>query len=251
MKYPKNRCMTWVVVAGLLSAGGSAGAADPKSPPAQENKPTVITPPAVKDGSNESRAPFPSARQLDETKGPSAQAREQAPASTPATESRKPPAAPSNVRIKVERNPAPEDVAEARAKADSERVLSPTGRAPASIAASLDSHNFAPTLRVATAASRGQLTTDIEGRIASAETALNAVEKTAAEMSADGRQLFKAASDDAKEKAKTLRKSVQAARRAGEAEWESSRAQLAADYHAYAAALARIDSTMGVAPSAR
>lgn len=252
MKYPKNRCTTWLMVAaGLLTAGASAVAADPKGPPAQANNPTVITPPTVKDGSNESRDPFPAARQFDETKGPSAQAREQAPVSTPATENRRPPAPPSNVRIRVDRNPAAENVAEAQAKSGAERGLSPTGRSQAAIAASLDSQNFAPTLRAATVASRGQVITDIEGRIASAETALNAVEKTTTAMSADGRKQFKAASDDAKEKAKALRKSVQEARRASEEEWESARAQLAADYHAYAASLARIDSATGVAPSAR
>src|SRR5688572_3177867 len=146
MKYPKNRCTLWVMAVGLLTAGDGAMAADPKGPPAPANNPTVVTPPAVKDGSNESRAPFPAARQFDETKGPSAQALERAPSSTPATESRKPPAPPSNVRISVQTVPA----------SGAGPALSPTGRSKAAIAASLDSQNFAPTLRAATMASRGQ-----------------------------------------------------------------------------------------------
>jgi hypothetical protein len=233
--------MTWVVVAGLLSAGGSAGAADPKSPPAEGNKPTVITPPAVRDGANESRDSFPSARQFDDTKGPSAQARAQAPATTPATDrTKKPTAPPSNVRIHVQRIPGP----------DTEPALTPTGRNQAPLAATLDSQNFAPTLRSATAASRGKLIGDVESRIASAETGLDALEKSAAEMNEHGRKQFKAASDSAKRKAQALRKSIHAARSASENEWESARAQLGADYHAYAAALAQIDSATGVSPTA-
>jgi hypothetical protein len=247
MKYPKNRCTSWLI-AGLLTAGATAIGADPKGPPAQANNPPVITPPTVKDGSNESRAPFPAARQFDETQGPSAQAREQAPVSTPATENRRPPAPPSNVRIKVQRVPPGENVAQARAKADAEPVLTPTGRSQTAIAASLDSQNFAPTLRAATAASRGKLIGEVESRIASAETALSAVEKSSAEMSESGRKQFKSASDYAKRKAEMLRKSIHAARNASEDDWESARAQLGADYHAYAAALAQIDSVTGVAP---
>ena len=249
MKYPKNRCTSWLMAVGLLTAGGNAVGADPKGPPTQANNPPVITPPSVKAGNHESRAPFPAARQFEETQGPSAQAREQAPVSTPATEQRKPPAAPSNVRVRVERGPARENVAQAQAKAEAERTLTPTGRPQAAIAASLDSQNFAPTLRAATASSRGKLIGEVESRIASAETALNAAEKSSAEMSESGRKQFKSASDFAKRKAEALRKSIHAARNASEDDWEGARAQLGADYHAYAAALAQIDSVTGVAPA--
>ena len=230
MKYPKTRCMSWLIAVGVLTAGANAVGADPKSPPAQAN--------------NESRTP-------SETQGPNAQARDPAPASTPATENRRPLAAPSNVRVRVERIPAGQNVAQAQAKADPERALTPTGRAQATIAASLDSENFAPTLRAATASSRGKLIGDVESRIASAEKALDAVESSSAEMSESGRQQFKAASDFAKRKGQALRKSVLAARNASEDDWESARAQLGADYHAYAAALAQIDSVTGLAAPRR
>ena len=248
MKYPKNRCTSWLIALGLLTTGTNVVGAEPKGPPPQANNPPVITPPAAKDGSNESLTPLPAARRRDETQGPSAQAREQAPVSPPAPENRRPP---SNVRIKVERISPGENVAQAQAKADAEPVLTPTGRSQAAVAAPLDSQNFAPTLRAATPASRGKLIGDVESRIASAETALNAAEKSSAEMSESGRRQFKAASDYAKRKEQALRKSIHAARNASEDDWESVRAQLGADYHAYAAALAQIDSVTGAARPAR
>jgi hypothetical protein len=160
------------------------------------------------------------------------------PAAAPPAANKRPPEAPSNVRIKAQRGPI-------------DPSSMPTGRLREAVAAALDVQNFAPTLRAATIASRGQVITAIESRVGSAETALHAIEKSTAEMSEDGRRQFTAASGEAKAKARALRQSVEAARRANENEWDGARAQLAADYYAYAAALARIDSARGVAPPAR
>jgi hypothetical protein len=95
------------------------------------------------------------------------------------------------------------------------------------------------------------LITDVESRVTAAEAALDAVEKSTDDMSAGGREQFKSATNEARAKAKALRKSMDVARGATEEEWEGARAQVAADYHAYAAALSKIDSVMGVAPPGR
>lgn len=212
MKYPKKRCTAWVIMTGLLAAGIFPAQAQPKGQPAAPDGPPV---------------------------------------NAPSNSERRPPGAPSNVRIKVQRvSPTAEAGATSQAGPTQPASL-PTGRARQAVAAALDAQNFAPTLRAATVASRGPLITGIESRVASAETALSTVEKSPAEMSEDGRRQFKAASEEARERAKALRKSVKAASRANENEWDGARAQLAADYHAYAAALARIDSASGVAPPAR
>jgi hypothetical protein len=64
-------------------------------------------------------------------------------------------------------------------------------------------------------------------------------------MGAAGRQQFDAAAEDVKEKAKQLKKSLKDARKATDAQWDASRAQVAADYEAYAAAVARVDAATG------
>jgi hypothetical protein len=56
------------------------------APAASSGKPEVITPPALKDGSNSSRAPFPARRQFDDVKSPDGQALDKTvPPNTPAT----------------------------------------------------------------------------------------------------------------------------------------------------------------------
>ena len=231
----------------ILGAGGLL-AAQPKGAPAgpDSNKPTVVTPPAVKQGAAENPAPFPSARQFEGDKGPSDKAISKAPESTPALT---PPAAPSGAKARAERAETAPAITTVPPPADPGSL--PTGRAQAALAASLDSATFAPTLRGASIGTRAQVIADLESRLTSAESALNSIGSTTAEMSADGQKQFKAASDEVKEKARALRKSVQAARQASDAQWESARAQLASDYEAYAAALARIDAASGIAPRTR
>ena len=233
MKYPHIRFTTSLFMGALVVTGLSIASAQSTPAKPDTNKPTVVTPPAVRDGSTEIRAPFPSARQFDDAKGPNVNALENAPTSTPATDLA-PPAPPSNVKITVEK-PARADPG-----------LLPTGRTNVSIAASLGSETF--TLRNTTIATRDRIFTDLESRMTSAENTLSSLDKTASEMSAEGRKQFKTASDDVKEKAKALKKSVQAARKAGGQEWNEARAQLASDYEAYAAALASIDTARGLPP---
>jgi hypothetical protein len=206
-----KRCTAWVAVLVSIAAGICAAEAQPKDPPPSPDGPKTVPPSAAK----------------------------------------RPPEAPSNVRITVQRY-SPADAAGTTAqKGKTDPSSLPTGRAREPVAAALDAQNFAPALRAASVASRSHVVSAIESRLASAETALSNVEKSTSEMSDDGRREFRALSDAAKERAKALRQSVEVARRANENEWDGARAQLAADYHAYAASLARIDSVRGVAPPVR
>jgi hypothetical protein len=226
----------------LGTAGLFAAPAQPKTPPAVPDKPTIATPPAVKQGAVENPAPFPSARQFEDDKGPNDRAISRAPESTPATT---PPAPPSNVKARVERDTAP---AITTVPPQPDPGSLPTGRATMALAASLDAPTFGPSLRSASVATRTQVIADLESRMTTAENALTTMGNSVSEMSADGRQRFKAASDEVKERSRALRKSVQAARQASEQQWESARAQLASDYDAYAAALGRIDAAATVTP---
>ena len=93
--------------------------------------------------------------------------------------------------------------------------LAPTGQTSATM--SLDAARVAPTIRVASFSNREQVLSDIETRIAT----VSATAGTAA-----------------KEKERALRASIQNARSASAQEWENARAKVAADYEAYAQALA-------------
>jgi hypothetical protein len=83
---------------------------------------------------------------------------------------------------------------------------------------------------------------DVEQRLAASESAVAAARNSMSQMSATGRQSFNTAADEVKAKAKDLRKSLKEARKASATEWDSARAQLAADFDAYAASLARMDA---------
>lgn len=212
-------------------------------------KPSVVlTPPAVPNGSNWSRAPFPAKRQFDDTKPADGVAIDHTlPPNTPATNNEQPG---SGGRMAVAAPaPAPAPVAVAVAPAPAvivatEPALQPTGRGSVTVASSLDATTFGPTLRSATYANRNQVIADIESRVSATDTALGTVRGTANAMSADGKRAFHTAEDTVKQKAKALKKSIQAARKASESEWENARAQLASDFDAYAAAIASVDSTV-------
>lgn len=218
---------------------GAFACAGPATFAQSNSKPTVLSPPAIKDGSNWSRAPFPSQRQFDDVKSPDGQAVDQLPPNTPATNV-EPPPPPARVAI-FQSAPSPTVVGDPG--------LLPTGRPTIAVASTLETATFAPTIRVATHASRDQIVTDIESRVKASESAMSSMRSSASQMSADGRQAFDTAATDVKDKAKALRKSINAAKKASASEWENARAQLAADYDAYAAALARVDATAGLAPA--
>src|SRR2546423_8607396 len=63
MKYPHTQRIAFLAIGALVGAGLNSALA-------QSAHPTVITPPAINDGSNSSRAPFPASRQFDDVKAP-------------------------------------------------------------------------------------------------------------------------------------------------------------------------------------
>jgi hypothetical protein len=239
--------VSFVFVAGALVTALTPARADSKSAPPLPNPPSH-TPPAVsKDVSTPNRLPAPPLQPLPTARESVAQKAESLP-DAPAVSPPLPPSLPSSVRIRAERSPAPGSANPPAPGVAADQGLTPTGRMNPAIATNLESRTVVPALRSATIETRGNVFTDLESRLNAADSALNSVERSTAEMSAEGRKQFKAASDEAKDRAKALRKSVQAARKANATEWESARAHLAADYEAYAAALARIDQATGVSP---
>jgi hypothetical protein len=250
MKYPKSSCAVVVMFAGLVALSYRVGAAEPKGSAAQANNSASSAAPATTEGRSESSPPISAAQHTVDSKGSAPHSRDASGATTASPGLR--PAPPSNVRIKVQTSYPPGHAAVAvPGTATPDPSSLPTGRSRTPVAAALDAQNFASTFRSATAATRGKLLTDVESRLAVAEAALAEVEKSTPEMSAGGREQFKSATNEARAKAKALRKSMDVAHGATEEEWEGARAQVAADYHAYAAALSRIDGAMGVAPPGR
>lgn len=185
-------------------------------------KPIVITPPAIRDGSNWSRAPMPAQRQFDDVKGPDGQAIDALPPNTPATNS-EPVIPPPRVAI-FQRAPATGFAAEPG--------LMPTGRTTVAVATTMDATNVAQSIRSGTAANRDQILNDIESRLNASEKMMKSMSGVASDVSAE-----------VKAKAKNLKKSLSNARK----DWDANYNQLAADYEAYAAALARVDAANGTA----
>jgi hypothetical protein len=236
MKYPNSRLAFAALGAVALTSFSTTLFA-------QSRKPIVVTPPAINDGSNASRAPFIAARPADDVKRPDGQPIDQnVPPNTPATDTE--PNAIPEARVAIMQPARPAGIM-------ADPGLLPTGRSNVSVATSLESTTFVPTIRAGMHESRDQLVTDIESRVKTSGSAMASIRRTSNQMSAEGRAAFTAAEDEVKDREKALKKSIKAARKASATEWEAARAQLAADYEAYATALARIDAAAGVAPAQR
>ncbi len=233
MKYTHTRFASSLAIGALAIAGFSTASAQ------SSGRPVVITPPAVNDGSNWSRAPFPAARQFDDVKAPDAQAIDKTGANSEVANIE--PAAPSTRVAVLQPAPAPAVVADPG--------LLPTGRATVVATSSLiNAPAFAPTIRSTPISSRETVIADIDARLKTSDNAMESMRNSAAQMSAEGRRTFKTADDDVKEKAHALKKSLNAARKASQSEWDNAREKLAADYEAYGAALARVDAAAGATP---
>lgn len=233
MKNSHSRLVSSFTIGALLAAGLSSAFA--------QSKPIVITPPAVNNGSNWSRAPFPAARQFDDVKAPDAKPIDELGANSPVANIEPPTPAARVAIMQPAVSPAPSIIA-------ADPGLLPTGRPVVSAAGTINAMTFAPTIRSAPMSSREQIIADIEARMKTSDTAMDSFRSSASQMSTDGRRTFKAADDDVKEKAAALKKSIRAARKANDAEWDNARAQLAADYEAYGNALVRVDAAAGVPP---
>lgn len=94
---------------------------------AQTQKPIVMTPPAVPDGSNWSRAPLPAARQFDDVKPADGLAIDQLPPNTPSSNIEAP-IPPPRVAIMQPAGTAPAYVATTTTTTYVDPALTPTGR---------------------------------------------------------------------------------------------------------------------------
>lgn len=206
-------------------------------------QPIVIPRPAVPDGSNASRAPFPAKRQMDDIQRPNGEAIDrELPPNTPASEE------PLNPPVRVaifQSQPAAQPV-EIAPSFGNEPALAMTGRPSAGVAVSLEAARIAPALRAQPMAGRETLLRDIEARVKAAEKSRHDFRATTQEMNPDAREQFRTASDAMESREKALRKSLRAAEKANDAEWEGARTQLAADYEAFAAAAAQLDAVTGM-----
>ncbi len=203
---------------------------------AGSRNPIVITMPAIPDGSNRSRAPFPAERRFDDVQRPNGQAVDlNVPPNTPATDPEPRPIPPPRVAI-LQRTPAPTAV---------QPGLLPTGRTVVGLAPSLDADRIGTALRSADENARASLFADIERRMTGVRSGLDSLRLTSSQMSDAGRSRFTAAESELAAREKDLRESLQAARSATGAAWESARARVAEDFAAYAAAAGRVDAVSG------
>ncbi len=227
MKYTITHLLTFAGAAALLlNCAAIAGT------PKRLSAPVVITPPAVHDGSNWSRAPFPAARPQNDVTPPNGQAFDQnLPPNTPST-TPDPLPPPAPVVAIMQPRVAPGEM--------------PTGLPGSGAALTLDPTHVEPSIRASTFEARDNLVDGIRLRVRQSEEKIAEFRSSEAQMSDSGRSQFKSLNSEAKGRRKALEKSLRAAVNASSSDWQSAREQLAADYDAYASALAQMDAAVGV-----
>lgn len=230
MNYSTTKLVMFAAAAAL--AGSSAATAETHK---RASAPIVITPPAVPDGGNFSRAPFPAARWQNDVTPPDGQAIQQdMPPNTPSTTPAPvPPPVPTVAILQPKTEPG----------------LMPTGHATVSASAEMAPAQVETGIRNASFDSRDDLIDGIRLRMRNAETTMVDFRRTEKDMSPQGRSQFDTLKDTVKERQKALEHSIRAAERASSADWDQARAQLASDYQAYVTALAQVDAAVGVAPA--
>ncbi len=230
MKYTISALFAVSTMAALVTAPTSFAGTHKRA-----SAPVVIQMPAIPDGSNWSRAPFPSERPQNDVTPPNGEAFDQnIPPNTPATTPEPfapPPPAVAIFRPRV----APSEM--------------PTGREAVSASVGLDAAQLVPSIRNSSYGTRDDLVDSLRVRVRRSEESVAAFARTESEMSEQGRSQFQALRADVKARDKALERSLRAAVDASAAGWDSARAQLAADYDAYAAAVARMDAAVVVPPA--
>ncbi len=111
-----------------------------------------------------------------------------------------------------------------------------------SVSVALDAGPTATTIRSATFTTREQLTTDVDQRMDAGAKAMVEFKERAKLLDASAQAEFKVAVKDADARAKQLKKSAKSARKGSEETWGKDRDSLAADYEAYASAMARVEA---------
>lgn len=200
---------------------------------AQSNQAILIVPRvAFPDGSNASRAPFPAQRRFDDLHAPDGQAID--PALPPNTSATHPPILPAPRVAILEHGPAPR------------AALAATGLPATSLAAALDAPRVSSAILNQPTEARGQVIADVQTRITAADGAISTFEETSNQMDLANRRELTVATDATKEREAALFKTLRAARRANADQWEAARAELAADYNAFAAAATQVDAVTGM-----
>jgi hypothetical protein len=206
------------LLAGALALGGIC-------PAFAENKtraPVVIQRPLVNDGSIASRTPFLSERPFNDAKPADGQAIDpDLPPNTPSTSVPKPP-----TTVAVGRR--------------SEPALTPTG--PTTLAVATDAVRVSPGIRQLSYESRDAMLDELSTRIDNTIKAMNADRDIQRDMTAVTRDQFKDAIEQVELKERALRKSIKDARKADASQWESARAEIAANYDMFAAAAQTFDN---------
>lgn len=189
--------------------------------------------PPVRDGSNASRAPLPSQRPSeyvnvtrDNTTGKTAIIANHIGSDT-------------QQQTFVATTPVPRTEIVATTTTVTESVVTPVIVATVDAGPSLNAAQVGTQLRSETTASQSQLT-DIEARVQASSDTMAATRSTLPAMNAANTAQIKVAGDDVKATERALRKSIKAAR-------TTSTDQVASDYEAYAAAVARMDTASRLA----
>lgn len=230
MKYSTTRL--------VILAGVAAAAAMPAlfaGTPNRASAPLEITPPAVPDGSNFSRAPFPAWRPQNDVMPPDGQAfNEGVPPNTPSTNPH-PVAPPLPTLAVLQPKVSP--------------GLMPTGLPGTSAAAPLDATRLAPAIRQTPYHSRDGLIDNLRVRERASHAALLDFRRTEPQMSAEGRTKFDELWGTVQTQRRQLKRSIQRAANASEADWPADRDQLSSDYATYGQAVAQVDAAVGLPPA--
>ena len=233
MKHSSTR-LALVAISAVAMNGISSGFAQAD----HGRKPVVIQAPAVANGSNWSRAPFPAARQFDDVRPADGQAIDKnLPPNTASTDPNPDPLPLPRVAI----------FQPAGRSAVGDPGLLPTGRPTVAMSTGLDGAGVANSLRGAAHSSRDAVLADLESRWAVSHASIRAM-RGSAEMGTSGRAQFSALDEETKDLDKEMRKALREARYASAEDWESAKTRLASAYEAYAAGVARIDASAGLAP---
>jgi hypothetical protein len=186
--------------------------------------------PPVQDGSVSSRAPLPANRPYEYVRVKTADGSQPAQSALIATHIDAPtPDQPVAVGEPVA--PAAQDTVVTTTT--TETVLTPTGRPDLSAGASLDANQIGSEIRSGATAAQERLR-DIEARVKASGETMATTRSTMTTLTADNQTQFDSANNAVKATEKALQKSIKAAR-------NSTGEQVATDYEAYAAAVARVE----------
>lgn len=111
-----------------------------------------------------------------------------------------------------------------------------------SASVALDAGPTVTTIRSAAFAAHEPLAADVDRRMEASAKAMVELKQRAKLLDASAQAEFKAAVKDADARAKQLKKSAKAVRKGSQETWDKDRDSLAADYDAYASAMARVEA---------